>query len=86
MFTRFIIRLFQLVFSAEIVFFSYNKSVNSVFQPVYQHNRTGPIAWVFFSLGLSRARTFEGADVLKRGRNTYMDRKREHGRKTGGQA
>jgi hypothetical protein len=37
----FIIRFFQLVFSAEIVFFSHNKSANVVFQPAYQHSRTG---------------------------------------------
>jgi hypothetical protein len=35
-----IIRLFQLVFSAKTVFFSHNKSANSVFQPAYQHSRT----------------------------------------------
>jgi hypothetical protein len=28
-------------FSARTVFFSHNKSVNSIFQPTYQHNRTG---------------------------------------------
>jgi hypothetical protein len=33
LFTRLIIRLFQLVFSAKTVFFSHNKSANSVFQP-----------------------------------------------------
>jgi hypothetical protein len=38
-----IIHLFQLVFSAEIVFFSHNKSANSVFQPAYQHSRTAPM-------------------------------------------
>jgi hypothetical protein len=37
-----IIRLFQLVFSVETVFFSHSKSANSVFQPAYQPNRTGP--------------------------------------------
>jgi hypothetical protein len=36
-----IIRLFQFVFLAGTVFFSHNKSANSVFQPVYQHSRTG---------------------------------------------
>jgi hypothetical protein len=36
-------RLFQLVFSDEIVFFSHNKSVNSIFQLAYQHSRTGPL-------------------------------------------
>jgi hypothetical protein len=30
-------------FSAGTVFFSYNKSANSVFQPAYQHSRTGPM-------------------------------------------
>jgi hypothetical protein len=39
---RFIIRLFQFIFSVRTVFFFQNKSVNSVFQPAYQSNRTGP--------------------------------------------
>jgi hypothetical protein len=30
-------------FSVGIVFFSYNKSANSVFQPAYQHSRTEPL-------------------------------------------
>jgi hypothetical protein len=30
-------------FSVEIVFFSHNKSANSVFQPAYQHSRTWPM-------------------------------------------
>jgi hypothetical protein len=38
LFIRLIIYTFQLVFSIEIVFFSHNKSVNSVFQPAYQHS------------------------------------------------
>jgi hypothetical protein len=42
LFIRLIIRIFHLVFSAETIFLSHNKSANSVFQPVYQHNRTGP--------------------------------------------
>jgi hypothetical protein len=42
LFIRLIIRLFQLVFSAGTVFFSHNKSANSVFQPAYQHSRTAP--------------------------------------------
>jgi hypothetical protein len=42
LFTWLIIRLFQLVFSARTVFFSHDKSVNSVFQPAYQPSRTGP--------------------------------------------
>jgi hypothetical protein len=37
------IRTFQLVFSAETVFFSRNKSANSVFQPAYQHSRMEPM-------------------------------------------
>jgi hypothetical protein len=44
MFIRLIVHTFQLVFSAGTMFFSHNKSVNSVFQPAYQHNRTGPKA------------------------------------------
>jgi hypothetical protein len=42
LFIRLIIRLFQLVFSTATLFFSHNKSANSVFQPAYQHRRTGP--------------------------------------------
>jgi hypothetical protein len=42
MFIQLIIRLFQLVFSAGTVFFSHNKSANSVFQLAYQHSRTAP--------------------------------------------
>jgi hypothetical protein len=34
-----IIRLIQLVFSTETVFFSHQKSANSVFQPAYNSNR-----------------------------------------------
>jgi hypothetical protein len=33
---------FSACFSARIVFFSHNKSANNVFQPAYQHSRTGP--------------------------------------------
>jgi hypothetical protein len=29
-------------FLAGTVFFSHNKSANSIFQPAYQHSRTGP--------------------------------------------
>jgi hypothetical protein len=36
-----VIRLFQFVFLVRTVFFSHHKSVNSVFQPAYQHSRTG---------------------------------------------
>jgi hypothetical protein len=43
MFTRLIIRLFQLIFLAGTVFFSHDKSANNVFQPAYQHSRTEPI-------------------------------------------
>jgi hypothetical protein len=46
LFTRLIIRLFQLVFSAGIIFFSHNESANSIFQPAYQTNRTGPMTHV----------------------------------------
>jgi hypothetical protein len=41
MFIRLIIRTFQL--SVRTVFFSHNKSANSVLQPAYQHSRTGPM-------------------------------------------
>jgi hypothetical protein len=37
-----IIRLIQLVFSAGTVFFSHEKSANSVFQPAYNSSRTAP--------------------------------------------
>jgi hypothetical protein len=39
-----IIRLIQLVFSARTVFFSHEKSVNSVFQPAYNSSRTAPLS------------------------------------------
>ena len=42
MFASFIIRLFQLVFSAGIVFFSPNKSAGRVFCLVFSTKRTGP--------------------------------------------
>jgi hypothetical protein len=42
-----IIRLIQLVFSAETVFFSHKKSANSVFQPAYNSSRTAPYASIF---------------------------------------
>jgi hypothetical protein len=48
---RLIIRLFQLDFLAGIIFFSHNKSTNSVFQPTYQHSRMAPIlVSIFFFL------------------------------------
>jgi hypothetical protein len=43
LFIRLIIRLFQLVFLVGTVFFSHNKSANSVFQPAYQYSRTAPM-------------------------------------------
>jgi hypothetical protein len=46
LFIRLIIYLFQLVFLAVIVFFSHNKSANSVFQPAYQHSRMAPVLLV----------------------------------------
>jgi hypothetical protein len=46
LFIRHIIRLFQLIFSARTVIFSQNKSANSVFQPAYQHSRTGPTSYI----------------------------------------
>jgi hypothetical protein len=33
---------FSAYFSVRIVFFSHNKSANSVFQPTYQHSQTAP--------------------------------------------
>jgi hypothetical protein len=49
-----IIRLIQLVFSVETVFFSHKKSVNSVFQPAYNSSWTAPMivlhVALFFSL------------------------------------
>jgi hypothetical protein len=53
-----IIRLFQLVFSAETVFFSHNKSANSVFQPAYQPNRTAPKFGFVFIESIKMARFF----------------------------
>jgi hypothetical protein len=55
LFIRLIIRLFQLVFSAVIVFFSHNKSANSVFQPAYQHSRTAPMPFRGSSGGFASA-------------------------------
>jgi hypothetical protein len=43
LFIRLIIRTFQLDFLAGTVFFSHDKSANSVFQLAYKHSRTGPI-------------------------------------------
>jgi hypothetical protein len=42
MFIWLIIRLIQLVFLAETVFFSHKKSANSIFQPAYNSSRTAP--------------------------------------------
>jgi hypothetical protein len=53
LFIRLIIRTFQLVFLAETVFFSHNKSANSIFQSAYQHSRTEP-AWACFSKILNK--------------------------------
>jgi hypothetical protein len=43
LFIRLIICTFQLVFSVGTVFFSHNKSANSIFQPAYQRSRTGSL-------------------------------------------
>jgi hypothetical protein len=51
LFIRLIIRLFQLIFSAATIFFSHNKSANSVFQPAYQHSRTAPTTERSYLLG-----------------------------------
>ena len=42
MFASLIIRLFQLVFSVGIVFFSHNKSVGTISWLVFSAKRTGP--------------------------------------------
>ena len=42
MFAYFIIRTFQLVFSAGTIFFSHNKSAGTVFRLVFSAKRTGP--------------------------------------------
>jgi hypothetical protein len=55
LFIRLIIRLIQFVFSVEIIFFSHDKSVNSVFQPAYQHSQTWP---KLESAGVSHARIY----------------------------
>jgi hypothetical protein len=44
LFTWLIICLFQLVFSTKTVFFSHNKLANNIFQPTYEHSRTGPMS------------------------------------------
>jgi hypothetical protein len=41
-FIRLIIRIFQFVFLTGTIFFSHKKSVNSIFQPAYQHSRMRP--------------------------------------------
>jgi hypothetical protein len=41
LFIRLIIHIFQFIFLAGTVFFSHNKSANSVFHPAYRHSRTG---------------------------------------------
>ena len=48
MFASIVICLFQLVFSAETIFFSHNKSVGTVFRLVFSAKRTGPmeIQWL----------------------------------------
>jgi hypothetical protein len=43
LFIRLIIRLFQLVFLAETVFFLSQQISQQCFQPAYQHSRTAPI-------------------------------------------
>ena len=43
MFVSFIIRLFQLIFSAGTVFFSHNKSAGTVFRLVFPAKGTGPL-------------------------------------------
>ena len=42
LFAYLIIRTFQLVFLAETVFFSHNKSTRTVFRLVFSAKRTGP--------------------------------------------
>ena len=49
LFAFLIIRTFQLIFSAGIVFFSHNKSVGTVFRLVFSAKRTGPIRCFGFS-------------------------------------
>ena len=43
LFVSLIMRPFQLVFSAETVFFSYNKLAGTVFRLIFSAKRTGPI-------------------------------------------
>jgi hypothetical protein len=50
LFTRLIIRVFQLVFLAGTMFFSHSKSANIVFQPAYQPSRTGPLPTINYHL------------------------------------
>ena len=49
LFASFIIRLFQLGFSAGTVFFSHNKSAGTVFRFVFSAKRTGPMVASNFS-------------------------------------
>jgi hypothetical protein len=50
LFACLIIRIFQLVFSARIVFFSHNKSANSSFSHSFSAKRTGSVSNPFSSL------------------------------------
>ena len=43
LFASLIIRLFQFVFSTETVFFSHNKSAETVFRLVFSAKQTGPM-------------------------------------------
>jgi hypothetical protein len=70
LFIRRIIRTFQLIYSAGTVFFSHNKSANSVFQPAYQHSGTRmETVPSIFSLLLARLCTILNA----KGRCTRME-------------
>ena len=61
MFACLIIRTFQLVFSAGTVFFSHNKSIETVFRLVFSAKRTGPL-----SLYLLQVFTRSKMTMLKR--------------------
>jgi hypothetical protein len=52
LFTRLIIRLFQLVFSAETVFFSHNKLINSIFLAGLSAQPNGAIEWLYLTIYL----------------------------------
>jgi len=55
MFVSFIIRIFQLIFLARIVFFSHNKSAKTVFRLVFQRSERGYVGLPVTQISLDHA-------------------------------